>query len=76
MRAVRNETRKDFNVIDDLLYIPTKGYCKIYVPAGVLRDEMLRAAHDEPAAGHLGRARTEYGHSTIEPGWPEVWRCI
>jgi transposase InsO family protein len=58
VRAVRNNRRKDFRLIDNLLYLPTRGYCRLYVPAGVLRIEVLREAHDASTAGHLGRART------------------
>jgi hypothetical protein len=58
-KAVGNNIRKVFRAIEDnLLHLPTRGYCRLYVPAGAQRVEVLRVSHDASTAGYLGRART------------------
>lgn len=45
----------EFELRDNLLYKESR----LYIPTdGVLRQELLREAHDSPLAGHLGREKT------------------
>ncbi|KAJ9528742.1 hypothetical protein QJQ45_020628, partial [Haematococcus lacustris] len=53
------------------LYHTGRGLRRLYIPAGPLRTDLLREAHDIPISGHLGRDKT-YHRLSRHFFWPRM----
>ncbi|KAJ9529550.1 hypothetical protein QJQ45_013935, partial [Haematococcus lacustris] len=62
---------RQFEIEGSLLYHTGRGLRRLYIPAGPLRTDLLREAHDIPISGHLGRDKT-YHRLSRHFFWPRM----
>ncbi|KAJ9517107.1 hypothetical protein QJQ45_002621 [Haematococcus lacustris] len=58
--AVLAGKARQFEIEGSLLYHTGRGLRRLYIPAGPLRTDLLREAHDIPISGHLGCMAESY----------------
>ncbi|KAJ9523014.1 hypothetical protein QJQ45_023818 [Haematococcus lacustris] len=69
--AVLAGKARQFEIEGSLLYHTGRGLRRLYIPAGPLRTDLLREAHDIPISGHLGRDKT-YHRLSRHFFWPRM----
>jgi hypothetical protein len=77
LAAVRDGSRTDFVLRDDLLYLKGKpgSQPRLYIPTGPFRASLLAESHDIPISGHLGRTKTLERLSRAFY-WPRMHRTV
>jgi hypothetical protein len=76
LHEVQSDSRSDFKIRDSLLYKEEKpSPPRLYIPDCSLRTELLKAAHDTPTSGHLGRDKT-YELLSRTFYWPRMRKAV